>query len=495
MKLYQMFKDYPVLSFTGSALTEINQLAYDSRRVLEGTLFACLVGENLDGHDFISEAVNRKAAAIMIQEELSESDHAYIQKHAPETAVLRVADCRAALAFISCNFYPFSLESLNIHILVGEIGKGSYGLMLYSLLHKLNKQVSLIDEMQILSVGKKRFLPRNHPEMTEICAVLSELGEGDVILPFSYKDLELKRGLYLSPDTCSILQADREELSRVIALASDKTFFFANADSLSEDALPLTASLQGRFLSYGITSSADLRARELRIETRRQNVGTSFILDYPDGSSAEFFVALPGRHQVYNALALLTWAYHAGIPLAALQEYLSELSLPGRSELVVAQDKVEQDFVLMIDNAWSATQIKNLLQSLRPYCRNRLLLLASAGGDRSTEMRQALAAEAIAGADYVCFTVSNPRSEGAAAILSDMTEHINREAFAFDCIEDREAAIRHIVGLAEQGDLVVLSGKAQDSYHIDAQSTEPFSEFEVAKKALQERTVVAADAK
>ncbi len=494
VRLYQLLKDYPILQFSGSALTEISQIAYDSRRVLEGTLFVCLVGEQLDGHDFIREALNRKASALLVQQELNDENRQYLKEHAPSTAVVLVRDCREALAFISCNFYQVEFDSLQLHLLIGDIGKGSCSHMLYSLLCKLEKKASLIDDMQILSVGKKRFLPRNHPEMPDICAVLSELRDGAVILPFNYKDLELKRGHFLSPDTCTVLQADAKELERVIAVASENTFFFVNMDSLSTDAYPILESLGNRCLTYSIEKTSSLRARELRIETRTRTIGTSFIVDYPDGSSTEYFVALPGRHHVSNALALLTWAYHENISREVLQEYLSELSLPGRFEMVLNQTQESQDFSLMIDNAWSALQMKNLLQSLRPYCRNRLLVLASAGGDRKPEMRQALAAEAVRAADYVCFTVSNPRSEGAKAILEDMTKNLAANAYDYVCLEDRATAIKHIVEQAQLGDLVVLTGKAQESYHIDAQSTEPFSEYEVAQAALIERTEKKKDA-
>lgn len=490
MKLYQLLKDYPVLNFSGSALVEINQLAYDSRRVLEGTLFVCLLGERLDGHSFIIEALSRKAAALLVQQDLDAESQRYLNENSPSTAVVRVKDSREALAFISCNFYPFSREKLNVHLLIGEMGKGSCSHMIYRLLNKLNQKASLIDDMQILSDGKKRYLPRNHPEMTEICSVLSELQEGTVLLPFSYMDIEHKRGFFLTPATCTLLQADRTELRKALSLGTPETFYIVNADALSPDARQDLEQIDKRCLSYGIEETATLRGRALRIETRERMIGTAFVVDYPDGMQADYFVALPGRHQVYNALALLAWAYHEKIAVDVLQKYLRELSLPGHSEQVVAQNEENQNFTLMIDNAWTPQQMKSLLQSLRPYCRNRLLVMASAGGDRSTELRRALAEEAVHAADYVCFTVSNPRSEGAAAILKDMTLNLHGQICEYSCVEDRAEAIRHIVSMAQSGDLVILSGKADENYHVDAQSTEPFSEYDVAKAALSERAAL-----
>lgn len=482
------------MNFSGSALVEINQLAYDSRRVLEGTLFVCLVGERLDGHDFIVEAITRKAAAIMVQRDPDAESQRYLNENAPSTAVIKVADSREALAFISRNFYPFSTDKLNVHLLIGEMGKGSCSHMIYRLLSKLGQKASLIDDMQILNDGKKRYLPRNHPEMIEICSVLSELQEGTVLLPFSYQDIEHKRGFFLSPASITLLQADRAELKKALALGTADSHYIVNADALSPDAALDLEPVKKRCLSYGIDEAASLRGRALRIETRQQMIGTAFVVDYPDGTAVDYFVALPGRHQIYNALALLAWAYHENIATEVLQKYLSELSLRGHSELVVAQHEASQDFTLMIDNAWTPQQMKSLLQSLRPYCRNRLLVMASAGGDRSQEMRQALAAEAVHAADYVCFTVSNPRSEGAFAILNNMTQNLHGDICEYSCIEDRAEAIRHMVSMAESGDLVILSGKADENFHVDAQSTEPFSEYEIAQLALTDRTIAKEEA-
>lgn len=487
MKLYQVLRDYPILEFKGSAQSEILSLAYDSRRVLEGALFVCLVGAQSDGHRFVRAAVERRAAAILYQNAFDAETERWLDRHAPDCARIRVADSRAALAFVSANFHAIAPESLKLHLLIGDLGKGSCAQLLFRMLGHVGREAALVDEMQLRTGSGQRYLTRNHPEMPELCGVLSELTQEEVLLPLRYTDLALKRTLFLPCRSALILQARAEEAEDLLALDVAAGGCLVNVDDCEDEALDRLRRARRPFLSFGMTKTAAIRARELRVASRAGGIGTAFVVAFPDGREMQCYVALPGRHQVTHALAALAWAYREGLDLEAVADFLAELSLPGHSELLLGADGEGKGFTLLIDYAWSGLQIKGLLQSLRPYCRRRLLLLASAGGDREPEQRRDLALAATRWADYVCFTVSNPRSEGADSVLEDLRGFADPGGCPFDCLAEREAAIRHIIGLAEAGDMVVLSGKAREAYHIDAEETRFFSEYEVAMKALEER--------
>lgn len=489
MKIYEIVKDYPLLFFAGTTQCEVSAISYDSRKVLEQTLFVCLEGENTDGHKYIREACDRGASAILLAYPFKKNiDVKALQKEFA-VSILAVSNTRDALAYMSKNFY-LKQKKPKIHLLLADIGKGSCAQLIYQFLVEQKKEIAMIDDMRIHTGEDLRYASRTHPEMPELCAVLSELDEKEVFLPLSFHDLSLGRGAYLDYASCLLLKAEEKEILEAIKLQPHIKSWLINSDEVDYQLLKTFIPADVSCVTYGINSSAQFRAHTVTVETREtaggKRIGTAFHLSCPGRTDREYFVALPGRHQVYNALAILTWLIYRGIDETKISEYLSELSLPGRAEIIAVPglEDISKSFTLMIDNAWSPRQLEGLLSSLRQYCKGRLLVLASSSGNRDGIMRKNIARTVLNLADYVCFSVADPRSEGSMAVLEDLTEAVKDQSEHFAAYVDREVAMRKLFSMAKNDDFIVLTGKAQDNYRMGADSSWLFSETELAKKII-----------
>jgi UDP-N-acetylmuramoyl-L-alanyl-D-glutamate--2,6-diaminopimelate ligase len=179
------------------------------------------------------------------------------------------------------------------------------------------------------------------------------------------------------------------------------------------------------------------------------------------------------------SLALLC---DAGVPLADVVRAARTLAqVPGRLEYL----RVVGRPTVVIDFAHTPDALLQVLNTLRPRTRGRLVCVFGCGGDRDRGKRPLMAAAAEAAADSVWLTSDNPRSEDPRAIIADMRAGLSGRA----CVReepDRRRAIASAIGDARVDDLVVIAGKGHESYQEVAGVRAPFSDREIALEYLAE---------
>ncbi len=194
---------------------------------------------------------------------------------------------------------------------------------------------------------------------------------------------------------------------------------------------------------------------------------------------------MPGRFNVYNALAALALAEVEGVDLAVAANALGESSgVPGRMQAV----DVGQPFALVVDYAHTADSLRKVLSMLRPVTRGRLIVVFGSAGERDPTKRPAMGRVAAELADAVVVTDEDPRLEDARAINEQIAQGA-REAGARDgenllVIDDRRAAIARAVMLAGEGDVILLAGKGHEHSIIYGTESRWWDEAEVARAAL-----------
>src|SRR5687767_374708 len=114
MKLKRLIEALPGATADGALDREITGIAYDSRRVMPGMLFVAIPGQHADGHEFISNAVDRGASAIIC--ERNGVAH-------PRAAKIQVPDVREALARAAAAFYGNPSTALKVIGVTGTNGK------------------------------------------------------------------------------------------------------------------------------------------------------------------------------------------------------------------------------------------------------------------------------------------------------------------------------------------------------------------------------------
>jgi UDP-N-acetylmuramoyl-L-alanyl-D-glutamate--2,6-diaminopimelate ligase len=228
-------------------------------------------------------------------------------------------------------------------------------------------------------------------------------------------------------------------------------------------------------VTFAIDHDAQLRATDVRSTL----TGSTFRLD-----GTEVRTPLPGRFNVSNVLGAVAVARALGVDDATIVGALTGAGrVPGRFEPV----DEGQGFAVLVDYAHTPDSLENVLRAARELTRDRVIVTFGAGGDRDTTKRPAMGRAAAEGADVVIVTSDNPRSEDPEAIVAEILAGIDREV----AVEvDRARAIARAIGVARDGDVVVIAGKGHEQGQEFAGGRKlPFDDVTVAREALRARLV------
>ncbi len=488
MNLYELSKTYPVLAARGDLTLEFSNIVYDSRRVRPGSLFVAIKGSRQDGHDYIEQTIRQGAVAIIVSD--PEIAQRYGKNEESRPGILLVEDSRDALAYVSSRFFGEPTKRLNLIVCTGVHGRHTLAGMIYALWRNEGKAIAYLNGMQTYTPDGLIYGSRNHPEALENqvnLAELADLGIKAAVLPLSGQDILLKRAAHMKMQAAVVMNAldwDSEAWSQ---LCDNSQHLIVNVDDPCVQYY-FDQAHQGRkirpYISFGIDTQADFRAGDLHIKQQNGRLGTEFMLYIHGQPCYRVFVGLPGRYHVLNSLAALALTSLAALSLTEAIKALETIVIPGRTEPVMN----EQGLDIVIDTAWTAIRLENLLTGLRPYCKGRLLLVCGSGGDRASQARFDLARTAGLLADYSYLTVTNERSEGAASIVSDLERGIRETSDAYEVFRERGEAISKAVRDMKEGDMLVICGKGAESYSISAEQTVAYSDREAVKAALKKRS-------
>src|SRR5581483_5399980 len=169
----------------GDASAEIRDLAYDSRRVADGTLFFCFQGEKTNGHDFAPQAVEAGAAALVVERPL--------ELDVPQA---RVADARAAMAPVAAAFHGDPTSELSVVGITGTNGKTTTAFLVRHLLEAAGRRCGLLGTVQQVVGGRAEEVERTTPEAIDLqrtFARMLEAGDDACAMEVSSHALVLHR--------------------------------------------------------------------------------------------------------------------------------------------------------------------------------------------------------------------------------------------------------------------------------------------------------------
>ncbi len=503
MKLSEIVQLLPGARQQGNDI-DVTEIAYDSRSVLPGALFVALRGAHSDGHDYIAQALNKGAAALMIH-----ADRAgWYGAHGLPTVI--VPNTRAILPFLSAEFYGRPSEQLDLIGVTGTNGKTTTAYMIESIFRTLGERTGLIGTIGAMINGKNIALERTTPEAPDLQRLFADMAQAGVrrcVMEVSSQGITMERTAECAFDTGVFTNLTQDHLDAhgtMEAYFAEKLKLFTeypaafpqktfNAVVNADDpyGLRMVESLEasGRnVLRYALRDpDAPLRAA---IDEARPG-GTRFTVTYqpPQGSAVTFTVNLQmgGLFQVANALAAVGVALLRRVPATAIVNGLEALpGVPGRFELVPSPGK---DFTVVVDYAHSPDGLENVLKSARALSPKRLVCVFGCGGDRDPLKRPLMGRISAELADVTILTSDNPRSENPDAIIADILAGIDGGKTSLNVITevDRFAAIQAaLCELAQPGDLIVIAGKGHETGQTAAGKTIPFDDRQVAREALAE---------
>ena len=458
MKLRELLKDIPVLECTADPELEIGSVYYDSRKVTPGSLFVAVSGFAADGNRFIPMALSKGAAAVVTA-----------RKPEGEVPYVLVPSDRMALALLGCNFYGHPARSMTMIGVTGTNGKTSTTLLLKQVLEKtLGAKVGLIGTMANM-VGEE-VIPteRTTPESFELQGLFARMrdsGCSHVVMEVSSHAITLERigGTWFDIAAFTNLTEDHLDFHKTMdAYCEAKAELFRRCDRAVVNA---DDSYAGRILeaaacpvlTTSVAGEQGLYAKNLELMSE----GICFTACCGE-EQVKVSLPIPGKFTVYNALTVLGIAKQLGISLADCAAALKTAQgVKGRIEVVPTPG---MPYSVLIDYAHTPDGLENVLSSVKDFCKGRLIAVFGCGGDRDPIKRPIMGRIGVELADLAVITSDNPRTEEPMAIIEDILKGVNQELGEYIVMEDRRAAIRYAMDIAEKDDIIVLVGKGHETY-------------------------------
>jgi UDP-N-acetylmuramoyl-L-alanyl-D-glutamate--2,6-diaminopimelate ligase len=480
MKLRDVIKGLKTVKIKGETDIVISSISSDSRKVTGDGMFVAVRGEGRDGHDFMDDAVNRGAAAIISEKEdvAVETDH---------VTVILVNDSRDALAFVSSRFYGSPSESLEVIGITGTNGKTTTSYLIRKVLERWGKRTGLTGTIRNIvgdSVIDANFTTPEPMQYQELLAKMKRQGCEFVVSEISSHALSQKRVYHTRFARAVFTNLSRDHLdyheSMENYLEAKKKLFtdlldrsgiaILNADDIC---MPdIRKDIQQRIITYGIESDADVMARDFVQDFE----GMSFALIY-HGSEYRVTTKMIGMPNAYNILAAVATSISLDVPMDVIVRAISETAnVDGRFETVLSPNGV----LYVVDYAHTPDALDKLLETVQSLPHQKIITVFGCGGNRDRGKRPLMGRIASDRSDYVVVTSDNPRYEEPEAIIKDTLEGMHGEYVA---ITEREDAIHKAVSVARKGDVVVVAGKGHENYQDIKGIRHPMSDKEIIVRA------------
>ncbi|MBN1641411.1 MAG: UDP-N-acetylmuramoyl-L-alanyl-D-glutamate--2,6-diaminopimelate ligase [Anaerolineae bacterium] len=507
MILRQLLSNVVVRALSGDASVEITGLTPDSRQVAPGNAFVAYVGENVDGHAFIPQAVARGAAAIV-------GERARPDDLPAQVTYVQAPNGREALGHLAAAWYGHPSRRMTVIGVTGTEGKTTTVNLLQSIARAAGLKTGMISTVSAL-IGDRYQDTGLHvttPDALPVQALLAEMAEAGtevVILEATSHGLAHHRVTGVDFDVGVVTNithshlnfhgtweqycADKARLLRMLSTTARKPgvpkVSVINADDRSYPYLaPIPADVQ---LAYALEAEAQVTATGMRVADGIQ----AFSVRAP-GAAFELRTSLVERYNVYNVLAAVAAALALDVPVAAIQEGVAALTgIAGRMERI----DEGQDFAAIVDFAHSPNALEQALSALRAQLdarsdrAGRLIVVFGCAGLRDVAQRDMMGEIAGRLADVTVITAEDPRTEDLDAIIDRIAQGCERggareqacEGHSYYRVSDRGEAIAHAVGLARAGDIVVAAGKGHEQSMCFGTVEYPWDDRVAMRAALQ----------
>ena len=487
MNLKSVLSGIEGLKAKGNLDMEIMGVAHDSRKVKEGYVFVAVKGYDVDGHNYIHQAIENGAKAIVVEDISSIK-----QSGLPENITLVVApNTREALAKMACNFYDNPSKKFNLIGITGTKGKTTTTFMIKSILEKSGQKVGLIGTVANY-IGDKNLgeSSRTTPESLELQELFAEMVKekmDTVVMEVSSQSLKLHRvdgcdfniGVFTNFSEDHISEKEHPDMqdyfNSKLKLFEMCKKGFINVDDYQVAKVKKLAT-NCDIKTYGIDNSADLLAKDITVT----NASVDFKVKIGQ-KNERVKTGIPGRFSVYNSLAAISVAGVFGIDAEKIKEALLEVRVPGRSELV----DNKKDLTIMIDYAHSPESLQNILSAVKSYTRGRVISVFGCGGDRDPGKRPQMGEISGNVADFTIITSDNPRTEEPAEIVKEIEVGMKKTKGKYVTSVDRIEAKKSAINMANKNDIIVLAGKGHETYQEINGKKYPFDEREIIKKLMK----------
>ena len=481
MKLSELLKNVNPQAIVGDAGIDVTGVKIDSRQVSSGSLFVAVRGTQVDGHQFISKAVEQGAKVVMC-ESLPDS-------LADGVTYVQVTSTEDAVGPVATQFYGDPTSKLKLVGVTGTNGKTTIATLLYNMFRKFGHKCGLLST--VCNYIEEEAIPATHTtpdpiELNELLGRMADAGCEYVFMECSSHAIAQKRigGLKFAGGLFTNLTRDHLDYHKTVENYRDakKAFF----DGLGKDAFAITNAddKNGMYMvqntkavvkTYSIRQMADFRARIVEchfegmyLEIDGREVGVQFI----------------GKFNVSNLLCVYGAAVMLGKQPEEILVAMSTLkSVNGRLDPI----RSPEGYTAVVDYAHTPDALENVLNAIHEVLdgKGKVITVCGAGGNRDKGKRPLMAQEAVKQSDRVIITSDNPRFEDPQEIINDMLAGLNQKQLKkVISIADRREAIRTACMMAEKGDVILIAGKGHEDYQEIKGVKHHFDDHEVVRECF-----------
>ena len=490
MKLSELITNLDAKEIIGDLNLNIKGIYHNSREIKRGFLFVCIKGFTSDGHNFIDEAINRGAVALVVEKEIPPR---------PGITIIRVDDSRKALAILANQFYGFPSRKLKLIGVTGTNGKTTITYMLRAIFQKEGYRTGLLSTAQNIIGDNINSSQMTTMESIDLQKTLKEMVEQKndyAVMEVSSHALQLSRVEGCDFDVAIFTNISKEhfEIHKNFPnyLSAKKKLFlslnkskkeyckkFAVINIDEEHSKDFIDCNKVNLITYGIEKEADIRAKKIEMNLK----DSSFMVETPLGET-RIYLNFSGVYNIYNALASIATAITQGIFPGVISQALSEFyGAPGRYKLL----EYGQSYNIIIDFAHNYHGLRNILGNLRNFTSHKIITVFGHGGEKYNKVRATMGEVIGTYSDYIVITADNPKSEDPMEIAQEIERGVKKTDKDYIIITDRVKAIKHALEKAEEGDVVLIAGKGPENEQIYHNRAIHHNDEEVVRNILTGR--------
>ena len=458
----------------------IKGIKINSKEVVEGDLFVCTMGVTADRHDFIDDAIEHGAVAVVVSHDVD-------KKSVP---IIKVEDTNKEFPYLCQKFYDFPDEKLSMIGVTGTDGKTSTATIIQTLIGSREcGYIGTNGRSYGNFVGDN---PNTTPDADKFYSYLEEFVEyGCKYAATEASSEAFFRGRLVTfkYDLSILTNVTSEHLNihgsfenyldckkQLFKQTKKDGFCVLNKDD--EHYKEFIDACNGKILTYGMDEDNDLQIVKYNIDPKK----TDIVFKYGD---KEYNIESPllGDFNVYNLAGGLLGCIALGFEIEELIKNIKNIKISGRLDVIETND----NYFAMVDYAHTPNGIQKLLNFVHTLDINRSIVVIGQAGERDYLKRPKVGEVVVKNSDYAIFTYEDPRSEDPRDICNDIVQTIKDDYHNYEIVIDRVEAIQKAIDMAEEKDIVLVLGKGNETYEKLKDKTIYFNDEEEVYKAIEKR--------
>ena len=448
----------------------INDIKINSKEVNKGDLFVCIKGVTSDRHDYVLDAINHGAVAVVASKKINVN-----------VPVIYVSDTKDELINLCKKFYDYDPNELKIIGVTGTNGKTTVASIIQNL---IGSKCGYLGTNGIICSKFNEKIHNTTPDADKLykyfqrfrksgCIIISMEASSEAFFRGRLKKLEFDIGILtnISEDHLNIHKTVENYVNckkELFKQVKKSGYCILNKDDKYFD--EFNKICHGKILTYGKKDS------DLNIVSIKETINyTEMSLNY---HNVCYHIVSPllGEFNVYNLCGAILALLAIGYNMESIIQNISNIKVPsGRMEFL----NFGQKYSIILDYAHTPDAFKNIYQTLNKIKKGRIITVTGSAGGREHEKRPLMGKIVLDNSDYCIFTMDDPRNEDVNSIIDGLVSNTNK--VNYKRIINRKEAIYKALSIAGNNDIILIAGKGDDNYMAVNNEYIPYSDRDSIK--------------